>query len=161
MATKSKVLSVLEMLSGYYSKEPTDAQINIYLRTLTDIPDPILEQAAYDWIAQSQFFPRVNELRSSAQRVEENDGRTTKYQEDEVPMWVRASSLLSANLRGIITDDELEKHKTWKAHIKFVPQVDITVDDSWVDVSQLTDTRAETPQDCLFEFLLSVPDNKE
>jgi hypothetical protein len=66
MDQRLEILNVMSMLSEYYGHEPSKGQVGIYLRALADVHPAALRDAAYAWIQQSPFYPRVNELRRLA-----------------------------------------------------------------------------------------------
>lgn len=68
MVTRNQILAVLELLSEYYNRTLSNPQVNIYLRQLAHLDSDSLQEAAYDWINQSPFFPRVSELLQAAAR---------------------------------------------------------------------------------------------
>lgn len=73
MATERTIKQVMALLSAAYpdhwnklSVEQVGQLLTLYGRTLADIDDALLEQATLRHIAQSQWFPKVSELRSAA-----------------------------------------------------------------------------------------------
>lgn len=117
MASEQVILEQLAMLTEYYDKEPSERQARIYLATLKDIDDQILEAAVLDHIAKSTWFPKVNELRQTAHAVITNNNRTTQYRmehaTDQDLYW---SGMAAYNVRlvGKITDDQLEADRGWR-----------------------------------------------
>jgi hypothetical protein len=84
MANESEVRQVLSTLSSYYGRGLKSSQLQVYVRTLTDIESAILESTALDWITASSFYPRVSELRHMAALILEKDRQTTRYGVDDV-----------------------------------------------------------------------------
>ncbi len=107
----AELTDTIKMLADYYnySDRMNDTQLQTYLSTLDDIPPEILELAAYDHIAQSQWFPKVSELREAAVRVQRNNARPIEYDEfkleetSPLPYW-RVISLFNASLRGDVAE---------------------------------------------------------
>jgi hypothetical protein len=60
------ILETLEMLAEYYretGERMTDKRLEVYARTLADVPPEVLERAAMDWIrGDGKWFPKVSEL---------------------------------------------------------------------------------------------------
>jgi hypothetical protein len=70
MATTEEVLAVLEACGRAYPNYPmAKATAEIYVRSLADIPGGLLWQAAERHIDESNFFPRIAELRGMAARL--------------------------------------------------------------------------------------------
>jgi hypothetical protein len=69
MATTIEIINVLKLLSGYYGRELSASNLQVYLQALADLEPRSLAQAARQWIGQSPFFPRVSELRQLAARI--------------------------------------------------------------------------------------------
>ena len=68
MADQAQIFAALRKLSRYYGKEPTHDQALIYLELLADLEPAALEYAVQEWIKNSPFFPRLNELLQTARR---------------------------------------------------------------------------------------------
>ena len=67
MASEQTVLKILRLLAmAFPARELGEDAVNLYLATLADIPDEILEAATLDVISKNTFFPAVSELRAAA-----------------------------------------------------------------------------------------------
>jgi hypothetical protein len=62
MANANQILAALRQLSAYYGKEPSEAQVRVYLDMLNEMDPQVLQHAVRAWIRRSPFFPRVSEL---------------------------------------------------------------------------------------------------
>lgn len=116
MASDKKILELLALLTEYYDKEPSEKQARVYLATLRDIDDDVLDQAVMDYIAKSQWFPKVNELRAMAKAVETNNNQTTQYRRElatQADLYWQAMGAFNAALAGRITETELVMTRGW------------------------------------------------
>jgi hypothetical protein len=66
MAEKAQILTALRKLAACYNKEPTQAQVQLYLEMLEEVEQPALDFAVQTWIKTSPFYPRINELLKTA-----------------------------------------------------------------------------------------------
>ena len=62
MANANQILAALRQLSAYYGKEPSEAQVRVYLDMLMEMDAQVLQHAVRAWIRKSPFFHRVSEL---------------------------------------------------------------------------------------------------
>jgi hypothetical protein len=70
MANRDQILNVITTLSNAYPEKRHDKQtLEIYLEHLADIPAQLLEQAARRHIQNSNWFPRIAQLRESAAQL--------------------------------------------------------------------------------------------
>jgi len=70
MANRDQVLDVLTLLSqAYPEKSRTRDTLELYIQNLADIPFRLLERAALHHIRVSNWFPRIAELRNTAERL--------------------------------------------------------------------------------------------
>lgn len=112
MATEKAITEVLTILAENYDRKEkiTDPKIDLFMKTMFDIQDDELETAAYDWIAESEWFPRPNQLRKSVEAVRNNNGKSVRYQDpdkDRKVYW-SAMGLYNASLKGDITEKDLD-----------------------------------------------------
>lgn len=68
MATKKEVSALITLLEETYhvKDEYSDGAVLVYHKVLEDIPFEVLEAAALEHIANSQWFPKPSELRQKA-----------------------------------------------------------------------------------------------
>ena len=70
MANRDQILNVITTLSNAYPEKRHDRNtLEIYLEHLADIPVQLLEQAARRHIQNSNWFPRIAQLREQAARM--------------------------------------------------------------------------------------------
>jgi len=76
MASRETVIKMFALFAANWPKEPqTPMQVQLYERVLEDVPDAILETAALDIIASSEWFPKAAEVRRAAFRILEGQGQ--------------------------------------------------------------------------------------
>ena len=70
MSPPDQILSILETLSAAYPNRSRDQRtVQLYVERLSDIPVYLLDQAASQHIATSNWFPKIAELRAAAARI--------------------------------------------------------------------------------------------
>jgi hypothetical protein len=70
MANRDQILNVMTTLSNAYPDKRHDKNtLGIYLEHLADIPGGLLEQAAHRHIQNSNWFPRIAQLREAAAQL--------------------------------------------------------------------------------------------
>jgi hypothetical protein len=107
------VLTILKELQDYYGTKLTNAQLNVYVRNLSDIEITMLRQGTDDIIQRgAPFFPKVAELRKAAQRFSPVGSEKVENQD----YW-RAMSTYNDVLAGRQQEGALHK---WAA---FFPEV--------------------------------------
>ena len=116
MVSENKILNILQELADYYSKEPSDAQVQIYLRTIGNYDARILQAAADRWVKKSPFYPKVNELIKLAEEIQQDDPEWIREQNRK--LYWSAQGLFTKYLGGVIGRNELEGHSTWKWFVK-------------------------------------------
>ena len=63
-------LDIIQMMSEYYGKNMKSGTINVYLDTLDDIPEDLLELAVKRLIKTGHpFMPKVVEIRQAAEAI--------------------------------------------------------------------------------------------
>lgn len=115
MASDETVLEVLDLFSMTYGKpgqkaEPTDQQVGIYTAALADLDDDELRQAAMECVKSAIWFPRIAEVRAAVDQIHQRN----LHNPDPGKLYWQAMSLLSANLRGLISDEQLEREPVWR-----------------------------------------------
>ncbi len=74
MATQDETIPVLEVLGRAFPNQAlSKPTVEVYLRMLEDIPIDLLWRAAERHMAESQYFPRIAELRGIAARLAGTD----------------------------------------------------------------------------------------
>lgn len=68
MASRQEILQLLEALSEYYDRTLSNQNVPIYLDLLAAVPTYSLQQAVWNWIRTSPFFPRVSDLHKLAEK---------------------------------------------------------------------------------------------
>lgn len=68
MADEAEILDTLSTLADYFGTEPTDKQLRLYVRALSDLTPDELEHAAAEHIKVNKWFPKVSELRELVEK---------------------------------------------------------------------------------------------
>jgi len=118
MANQSEVLSTLGLLADYYGHEPSDAQLGLYARALSDLDAEVLDYAAGEWIKAGKWYPKVSELRELAAKAHPVTFDAEQQNAEDHGNWQRAMTLLNASFRGEISEAQLYSDRTWQAHTR-------------------------------------------
>lgn len=108
--TEEAIINTIEFLKDNYGQEPKDGQISFWLEALADYDDATLTAAAVAWVKQSKWYPKLSEFLGMCEDYER--------EQNNVGAWARAMELYNANLRGEITDSQLERDSAWRWYEK-------------------------------------------
>ena len=94
MANRDQILNVMTALSNAYpDKRYEKNTLEIYLEHLADIPAQLLEQAARRHIQNSNWFPRIAQLREQAARLAGTHDFTSLAPNHEDSLALQAAAL--------------------------------------------------------------------
>lgn len=108
---KTDILATVEFLAGQYSTDKNrvdldDAQLEFWLEALADYQPTTLRKAAVACVKTLKWMPKLSEFLDLCEHnTEEDDRRQT---------WAQAMDLYNAALRGVITDEQLERDPAYQ-----------------------------------------------
>jgi hypothetical protein len=75
MSNKSEVIEAITLLGGAFDKPMTPELVKAYAAGLDDIAPGMVLAAAKELLKDSQYFPRISELRKAAKTLHNVSGR--------------------------------------------------------------------------------------
>ena len=99
------VVEVVQFLQEQYNQEPNDTQLEFWIEALRDYEPETLKRAAVSCVKGQKWYPKLNEFLGMVEKADEPVKRRIMY-------W-RAMSLYDMNLKGEISDEQLDKASAW------------------------------------------------
>lgn len=99
------VLETIEFLQEQYNQEPNDNQLDFWIEALGSYDPDTLRRAAVNCVKSQKWYPKLSEFIGMVEKANEPIERRQIY-------W-RAMSLYNMNLKGQITDEQLDRDAAW------------------------------------------------
>ncbi len=116
---KQDVLNTIAFLTEQYNQDMNDSQLDFWIDALEEYHPASLRKAAVEIVKRQKWMPKLSEFIDLVQRAEETGPAA------DVLNWTYAMILLGRNLRGEISDAELERNDSWKWFMARQPAFDL------------------------------------
>ena len=111
--------NTIQFLIDQYDKDMTDGQLDFWIEALSEYTPETLKRASMSVVKSSKWLPKLAEFIQICEHEKFND---PSY---NISIWDSSMELLGKNLRGEITDQQLETDASWQWYKRQSPGVDM------------------------------------